>query len=83
MIETELEPPLTPLDDEDDEPTFTIAVVLREADGTGKSAYIAMPPDADNEQIADQLIQATIAAAGLRSPALAEAVRNRLNRKGK
>ncbi|SFE55215.1 hypothetical protein SAMN04487819_11691 [Actinopolyspora alba] len=78
-IETVLEPPLPDLDDgDDDEPTLDLLVAVTEPDETRRGTVTQLPAEADLATVADEWVRALLAAAELRGPALAEAVRRRM-----
>lgn len=76
-IETEIVPPGLP-EEEDGEPMLGVWCSMNEGDGTHRSGSIMMNPEATDEQIAEAMIRTLIAAASMRSPGLADAVRKRV-----
>lgn len=78
IVDTEIEPP--GLDDDEDEGPDRLGVHcgLIEADDTRRAAIVHLPPDADDETVADAMIAAMRGAAALRGPQLLEALRRRL-----
>lgn len=72
-VELGIEPP--GFDDDDPlEPYISVFTSIIEPDETRRIASATLPPDADDETIADVLVRSAIGAAMTRSPTLYEAV---------
>jgi len=80
VIETEVEPPLPDLDDDEDDGPEGIGayVTIGEPDGTRRGAAGVVPPDSGDDRIAEMLVGAMLAAADLRGPGLRQAVVTRM-----
>lgn len=80
-VETELEPPAPSrgqLVEEPGDHEVDVTLWITETDGSRRSASIAMPVDADCEDLADALTACVRAVAQLHGPGLVEAIGRRV-----
>lgn len=79
FLDAELEPPGLPEDDDGPpDPCIAIHVGVHEADGTRRSAYATVAPDATDADVAGALAACLRGVAALRGPGLVRAVEGTL-----